>query len=197
MGQLHRRHDDHHRQLLLHRLRAGQARPAEEGSKRGCLSLSPTFIPAQRLLEEGLRRNQTNRGNVTRKENKHGLSVRQTQSVPHLSGRSTPRSGTAWPTCAGRTASWRCASTPRTAPCASARPFTPATWGCATDISHDPDNEIVILTGTGDSFVALSDPEMSTVFPSTPPLSPMTGGTSPPPGCPWPGWTFPCRESAP
>lgn len=37
--------------------------------------------------------------------------------------------------------------------------------GLCHDISHDPDNEIVILTGTGDSFVALSDPEMSTVFP--------------------------------
>lgn len=37
--------------------------------------------------------------------------------------------------------------------------------GLCHDISHDPDNEIVILTGTGDSFVSLSDPEMSTVFP--------------------------------
>ena len=37
--------------------------------------------------------------------------------------------------------------------------------GLCHDISHDPDNEIVILTGTGDSFIALSDPEMSTVFP--------------------------------
>ena len=38
--------------------------------------------------------------------------------------------------------------------------------GLLHDISHDPDNEIVILTGTGDSFVALSDPEMSVEFPS-------------------------------
>lgn len=37
--------------------------------------------------------------------------------------------------------------------------------GLLHDISHDPDNEIVILTGTGDSFVALSDPEMSVEFP--------------------------------
>lgn len=37
--------------------------------------------------------------------------------------------------------------------------------GLCHDISHDPDNELVILTGTGDSFVSLSDPEMSTVFP--------------------------------
>ena len=36
--------------------------------------------------------------------------------------------------------------------------------GLLHDISHDPDNEIVILTGTGDSFVALSDPEMSVEF---------------------------------
>ncbi|WP_297239521.1 enoyl-CoA hydratase/isomerase family protein [uncultured Flavonifractor sp.] len=38
--------------------------------------------------------------------------------------------------------------------------------GLLHDISHDPDNEIVILTGTGDSFVALSDPEMSVEFPT-------------------------------
>ncbi len=37
--------------------------------------------------------------------------------------------------------------------------------GLCHDISNDFDNEIVILTGTGDSFVSLSDPEMSTVFP--------------------------------
>ena len=36
--------------------------------------------------------------------------------------------------------------------------------GLLHDISHDP--EIVILTGTGDSFVALSDPEMSVEFPT-------------------------------
>lgn len=38
--------------------------------------------------------------------------------------------------------------------------------GLLHDISHDPDNELVILTGTGDSFVALSDPEMSVEFPN-------------------------------
>ena len=38
--------------------------------------------------------------------------------------------------------------------------------GQCHDISHDPDNELVILTGTGDSFVALSDPEMSVEFPA-------------------------------
>jgi len=38
--------------------------------------------------------------------------------------------------------------------------------GLCHDISLDPENEIVILTGTGDSFVSLSDPEMSTVFPT-------------------------------
>lgn len=38
--------------------------------------------------------------------------------------------------------------------------------GLCHDISHDPDNELVILTGTGDSFVALSDPEMSLEFPT-------------------------------
>ena len=38
--------------------------------------------------------------------------------------------------------------------------------GLLHDISHDPDNEIVILTGTGDSCVALSDPEMSVEFPT-------------------------------
>lgn len=38
--------------------------------------------------------------------------------------------------------------------------------GLLHDISHDPDNEIVILTGTGDSFVTLSDPEMSVEFPT-------------------------------
>lgn len=38
--------------------------------------------------------------------------------------------------------------------------------GLCHDISHDPDNELVILTGTGDSFVSLSDPEMSLEFPT-------------------------------
>lgn len=33
--------------------------------------------------------------------------------------------------------------------------------GLCFDIAHDPENEMVILTGTGDSFIALSDPEMS------------------------------------
>ena len=33
--------------------------------------------------------------------------------------------------------------------------------GLLFDISHDPENEIVIITGTGDSFLSLSDPEMS------------------------------------
>lgn len=33
--------------------------------------------------------------------------------------------------------------------------------GLIFDISHDPDNEMVILTGTGDSYLALSDEEMS------------------------------------
>lgn len=33
--------------------------------------------------------------------------------------------------------------------------------GLLFDISHDPENELVIITGTGDSFVALSDQEMS------------------------------------
>ena len=33
--------------------------------------------------------------------------------------------------------------------------------GLLFDISNDPDNEIVIVTGTGDSFLSLSDPEMS------------------------------------
>ncbi|MCI6013247.1 MAG: enoyl-CoA hydratase/isomerase family protein [Firmicutes bacterium] len=33
--------------------------------------------------------------------------------------------------------------------------------GLLFDIAHDPDNELVIITGTGDSFLALSDPEMS------------------------------------
>lgn len=37
--------------------------------------------------------------------------------------------------------------------------------GLCHDISMDPENEIVILTGTDDSFVSLSDQEMSTVFP--------------------------------
>ena len=33
--------------------------------------------------------------------------------------------------------------------------------GLIFDISHDPDNELVIITGTGDSYLALSDKEMS------------------------------------
>lgn len=37
--------------------------------------------------------------------------------------------------------------------------------GLCHDISHDPDNEIIILTGTGDSFLSQSDPEMSVEFP--------------------------------
>ena len=36
--------------------------------------------------------------------------------------------------------------------------------GLCHDIAHDPDNELVILTGTGDSFVSLSDTEMSTTY---------------------------------
>lgn len=33
--------------------------------------------------------------------------------------------------------------------------------GLLFDISNDPDNEIIIVTGTGDSYLSLSDPEMS------------------------------------
>lgn len=33
--------------------------------------------------------------------------------------------------------------------------------GLLFDISNDPENEIVIVTGTGDSYLSLSDPEMS------------------------------------
>lgn len=36
--------------------------------------------------------------------------------------------------------------------------------GLCHDISMDPKNEIVILTGTGDSFVSLSDKELSTTY---------------------------------
>jgi len=35
--------------------------------------------------------------------------------------------------------------------------------GLLFDISHDPDNELVIITGTGDSFLSLADEEMSFV----------------------------------
>jgi enoyl-CoA hydratase/carnithine racemase len=35
--------------------------------------------------------------------------------------------------------------------------------GLLFDISHDPENEVVIITGTGDTFLALSDSEMSLV----------------------------------
>ena len=33
--------------------------------------------------------------------------------------------------------------------------------GLLFDISNDPENEIIIITGTGDSYLSLSDPEMS------------------------------------
>ena len=33
--------------------------------------------------------------------------------------------------------------------------------GLLFDISHDPENELIIITGTGDSYLSLSDPEMS------------------------------------
>lgn len=33
--------------------------------------------------------------------------------------------------------------------------------GLLFDISNDPENELVIITGTGDSYLSLSDPEMS------------------------------------
>lgn len=35
--------------------------------------------------------------------------------------------------------------------------------GLLFDIAHDPENELIIITGTGDSFLSLSDPEMSFV----------------------------------
>jgi enoyl-CoA hydratase/carnithine racemase len=35
--------------------------------------------------------------------------------------------------------------------------------GLLFDIGHDPDNEMIIITGTGDSFLSLSDKEMSFV----------------------------------
>lgn len=35
--------------------------------------------------------------------------------------------------------------------------------GLLFDIGHDPDNELVIITGTGDSYLSLSDEEMSFV----------------------------------
>ncbi len=35
--------------------------------------------------------------------------------------------------------------------------------GLLHDISHDPDNELLIITGTGDSFLSLADEEMSFV----------------------------------
>lgn len=39
--------------------------------------------------------------------------------------------------------------------------------GLTHDIANDPDNELVILTGTGDSFISLSDTELSTThFPT-------------------------------